>query len=82
MGLTLEHYIGDLFDGAANMSGVYFNLQALMKVARPSHIHTWCDAHVLNLVISEASSVGVLQQLVFLVCLLNYLHFSMIPRKR
>jgi len=30
-----------------------------MKAARPSHIHDWCYAHVLNLVISDASSVCV-----------------------
>ena len=41
------------------MSGVYSGLQALMKAARPSHIHIWCYAHVLNLVISDASSVCV-----------------------
>ena len=39
IGLTLEQCIGDSFDGAANMSGVYSGLQALMKAARPSHIH-------------------------------------------
>ena len=41
------------------MSGVYSGLQALMKAAHSSHIHTWCYAHVLNLVISDASSVCV-----------------------
>ena len=51
--------IEDSFDGVANMSGVYSGLQVLMKAARPSHIHTWCYAHVLNLVISDASSVCV-----------------------
>jgi len=30
-----------------------------MKAARPSHIHTWCYAHVPNLVINDASSVCV-----------------------
>jgi len=30
-----------------------------VKAARPSHIHTWCYAHVLNLVINDASSVCV-----------------------
>ena len=59
IGLTLEQYIGDSFDGAANISGVYSGFQALMKAARPSHIHTWCYAHVLNLVISDASIVCV-----------------------
>ena len=59
IGVTLEQCIGDSFDGAANMSSVYSGLQALMTAARPSHIHTWCYAHVLNLVISDASSVCV-----------------------
>jgi len=49
-----------------------------MKGARPSHIHTWYYAHVLNLVIND---VYVSQQLVFLVCLLKYLYFSMILTK-
>ena len=40
IGLTLEGCIEDLFDGAANVSGVYIGLQAPMKAARPSHIHT------------------------------------------
>ena len=57
--LTLEQSTGDLFDGAANMNGVYFGLQAHMKAARPSHIHSWYYALVLNLVISDASSVCV-----------------------
>ena len=45
----------DLFDRAANMIDVYSGLQALVKADRPSHIHTWCYAHVLNLVIRDAS---------------------------
>ena len=59
IGLTLEECIGDSFDGAANIGGVYSGLQALMKAAHPSHIHIWCYAHVLNLVISEATSTCV-----------------------
>jgi hypothetical protein len=39
--------IGDSFDGAANKS-VYNGLQTLLKQVRPSHVHTWCYAHVLN----------------------------------
>ena len=30
--------IGDSFDGAANMSGVYNGLQALLKQVRPSTV--------------------------------------------
>ena len=47
IGLTMEQCIGDLFDGAANMSSVYSDLQALMGAGRPSHIH--------NLVLSTCS---------------------------
>ena len=36
---------------------VFTRLQELMKAARPSRIHTWCYAHVRNLVISDASSM-------------------------
>ena len=57
MSLTPEQCIGDSFDRAANTSGVYFGLKAPMKAARPSHIHTWCYAYALNLVIIDASSV-------------------------
>ena len=55
IGLSLEQCIGDSFDGAADVSSVYSGLLA----ARPSHIHTWYNAHVLNLVISDASRVCV-----------------------
>ena len=57
--LTLEQCTGDSFDGAANMSGIYSDLKAIMKAARPSHVRTWCHAYVLNLVISDASNVCV-----------------------
>ena len=59
IGLTVKQYIGDLFDRAANMIGVSSGLPALMKAAYPNHINTWCYAHVLNPVISDASSVCV-----------------------
>ena len=59
VGLTLEQFIEGSFDGAANISGVYFGLKAPMKAARPSHIHTWCYAYALNLVIIDASNICV-----------------------
>ena len=58
VGVKLDMCVGDSFDGAANMSGVYNGLQALLKQVRPSHVHTWCYAHVLNLVIGDASTVS------------------------
>ncbi|CAL4153351.1 unnamed protein product, partial [Meganyctiphanes norvegica] len=48
-GISLKNCVSDSFDGASNMSGIYSGVQALMKEERPSHIHTWCYAHVLNL---------------------------------
>ena len=32
-------------------------MQALLKKENPNHIHIWCYAHVLNLVISDATGV-------------------------
>lgn len=59
VGLDLGKCVGDSFDGAANMSGQFSGVQALMKEKQPSHIHTWCHAHVLNLVIGDTSSICV-----------------------
>lgn len=59
VGLDLKQCVADSFDGAANMSGQYSGVQALMKETRPTHVHVWCYAHVLNLVISDISSVSV-----------------------
>ena len=58
VGVELDMCVGDSFDGAANMSGIYNGLQALLKQARPNHVHSWCYAHVLNLVIGDASTVS------------------------
>ena len=56
-GISLKECVADSFDGAANMSGIYSGVQALMKKENPNHIHIWCYAHVLNLVIGDATSV-------------------------
>ncbi|XP_050547293.1 uncharacterized protein LOC126908980 [Daktulosphaira vitifoliae] len=46
----------DAFDGAANMNGEYNGVQAKLKELLPRHIHTWCYAHVLNLVLQQTTS--------------------------
>lgn len=52
-GISCEKCISDSTDGAANMSGDYNGLTAFFKKASPDHLHVWCYAHVLNLVMSD-----------------------------
>lgn len=55
LGIPLKDYcIADASDGASNLSGEYTSLQAKLREQNPSHIHTWCYSHVLNLVISSS----------------------------
>lgn len=53
--LKMENIIGCSFDGAANMSGQYNGLQAHLKNINPNIVHTWCYAHVLNLVVCDTT---------------------------
>ncbi|XP_065210573.1 uncharacterized protein LOC135838749 [Planococcus citri] len=57
--ISMENCVADSFDGAANMSGQYQGVSAHLKSANPLHIHTWCQAHVLNLVMTESTSCTV-----------------------
>lgn len=59
MNINLKNCIADAFDGAANMNGQNQGVQAKLKEVSPRHIHTWCYAHILNLV---------LQQTIFILC--------------
>ena len=51
--------VGDSFDGAANMSGEYEGVSAHLKKENMNHLHTWCYAHALNVVISESTEIAV-----------------------
>ncbi|XP_074030798.1 uncharacterized protein [Leptinotarsa decemlineata] len=53
--IPLSDCVANAFDGASNMSGQYNGLTAQMASKIPNHIHTWCYAHVLNLVISDTA---------------------------
>ena len=55
--LDIRDCVGDSFDGAANMSGKYNGLTAMISEVASLHVHTWCYSHSLNLVISDATSV-------------------------
>lgn len=47
--------MGNSTDGAANMQGSYQGFSAFLSQQSPSQIHVWCYAHVLNLVLSDAT---------------------------
>lgn len=49
----LKKIRGQGYDGAANMSGAYKGVQALMKQKAPKARYVHCSAHALNLVIND-----------------------------
>lgn len=51
---NLSKLRGQGYDGAANMSGVYTELQARLKRRNPAARYIHCCAHSLNLVINDA----------------------------
>lgn len=53
--LNKDMCIGNATDGASNMQGQYKGFSALMASQSPSHVHVWCYAHVLNLVLSDTT---------------------------
>jgi len=59
MNVNLKNCIADAFDGVTNMNGQYQGVQAKLKEVSPRHIHTWCYAHILNLVLQQTTSYSV-----------------------
>jgi hypothetical protein len=55
-GLDITKCVSDSTDGAANMSGAYNGFTAWLERSSPNHIHVWCYAHVLNLVMSDTTA--------------------------
>lgn len=49
--------IGNATDGASNMQGQYRGFSALLASQSPNHVHVWCYAHVLNLVLSDTTQI-------------------------
>jgi len=57
MNIDWKNYlVGQSYDGAASMRGVYNGLQAIVKEHNPYAIYVWCYAHRLNLIIVDAVS--------------------------
>lgn len=49
--------IGNATDGASNMQGRYRGFSSLLASKSPYHVHVWCYAHVLNLVLSDTTEI-------------------------
>ncbi|KAL6466244.1 hypothetical protein MHYP_G00263770 [Metynnis hypsauchen] len=49
--------IGNATDGASNMQGRYRGFPSLLALQSPHHVHVWCYAHVLNLVLSDTTEI-------------------------
>ena len=54
LGLDPQNIIGQSYDGAANMSGKYAGLQALIRHDAPNSTFTHCYAHRFNLLMTDA----------------------------
>lgn len=63
--LDLRNCVGNSTDGAANMQGRYKGFSTLLSKETSNHLHVWCHAHVLNLVVTEATSVVVTSSSLF-----------------
>ena len=46
--------ISDSTDGASNMSGLHKGFTAFLEKESPGHIHRWCYALVVDLVLCDA----------------------------
>ena len=56
--IDVSKCISDSTDGASNMSGQYNGFITFLKKESPGHIHTWCYAHVLNLVLCDVTTTN------------------------
>jgi hypothetical protein len=51
--IDILNFVGNSTDGAANMQGQYRGFSAKLSETGATHLHVWCYAHVLNLVICD-----------------------------
>ena len=56
--IDVSKCISDSTDGASNMSGHYNGYAAFLEKESTGHIHTWCYAHVLNLVLCDVTTTN------------------------
>eukprot|EP00112_Aurelia_sp_Birch-Aquarium-sp1_P000120 Seg10095.1 transcript_id=Seg10095.1/GoldUCD/mRNA.D3Y31 product="Zinc finger MYM-type protein 1" protein_id=Seg10095.1/GoldUCD/D3Y31 len=70
LGIDIKNCISDSTDGAASCHGLYNGLQAKLTEAADQHVHIWCYAHVLNLVIVDATKC----------CIMSVSFFSLLQK--
>ena len=56
-GLDVKYMVGQGYDSAANMSGQFNGVQAIIRSACPMALYTHCSSHCLNLVLTKACQV-------------------------
>lgn len=79
--IDIVNCISDSTDGAANMQGMYKGFSAMLSAELRTHIHTWCYAHVLNLIVTDATC-GVVQTITLFSLLNNIANFVRESYKR
>ena len=55
--LPLDNFVGQAYDGASNMSGIYRGCQALIKKKCPNAEYYHCSNHCLNLALVDSCSI-------------------------
>ncbi|XP_004209165.1 uncharacterized protein LOC101237930 [Hydra vulgaris] len=81
LGFNLKYCLSDSTDGALSYHGKYNGLQQKITEAADHHVHIWCYAHVLNLVVKEATSCCI-QAVSFFTLLQNVSTFIKVSYKR
>ncbi|XP_047132607.1 uncharacterized protein LOC124811291 [Hydra vulgaris] len=81
LGFNLKYCLSDSTDGASSYHGQYNGLQQKITEAADHHVHIWCYAHVLNLVVKEATSCCI-QAVSFFTLLQNVSTFIKVSYKR
>ena len=56
--IDVSKCISDCTNGESNMSGQYNGFTAFLEKESLGHIHTWCYAHVLNLVLCDVTTTN------------------------
>ena len=62
LGLQKNDMVGQAYDGASAMSGIYKGTQTLIRTKCPNAIYVHCSSHCLNLAISKSVNIPEVRQ--------------------